>query len=636
MKKGLTATQLELIAIILMMCDYLASVLLDFHSPWAQIIHMIGMIYMPILCFLGVTEYRKRASFPKYMAGISIMWFLSIFPYWIYSGGRNGLKQNFMFDIMLGLAALYVLDLKVKNNLIKAVLFSLILLISIWFSNIPLLSIWFMVSYHQCDSYVSIKKNTIKITVGLFFIMGLFGIFMSIVRVRMFDPMLFRKEQIGILGCLLALPFFKRFHEGRDSSQYMRNYVYILYPLQFLLIKYITNITPKELYYSYVYIQILTIFITWLLGYITLQAKISRAQISNMIIIMFCLCFMVGYYLRTSAKTVDVIWASTKIEYVGLAGVVIGFTWFINEFCNKPLSNIIYIIEALFTTLLIYSLFGRKNIPLFYQWVGIKRYPYHSVAIEKPGIMYYAFYVYLFAAWIVAYGVCFQKMRTSTGSEEKRAKMILWALFVPAVVLSIRFIHPNTEYNLALFANFSFIVIFTAALVKNDYLASVQTEGEIDPLTGLSNRGFFIERVQHKLTKGTKGTMLMMDMDNFKYINDNYGHGTGDKVLIALADALREVLGTNHYISRLGGDEFCAFLCHTTEKSELKRITDEMLTVFQKNVEKQQPDLTATISIGLAIYNGKKDKTFEELYENADKALYVAKNCGKSQFRFYA
>lgn len=633
MKKGLTATQLELTAIIIMICAHLGKLYLDFYWPCEQAMYILDYAGMPIFWFLGVKEYQSQTNRLKYILSLCSLWVVSMVPYHVYYSGREGIKQNLFFDLLLGLGVLYVLDLKMKNFLLKALLISIILVSSVHFSNTPLVPLGFMIGFKQYDSYESMRKYIAKMTFGLFFFMAVFKISTS--GWRNVDFVKFWQNQISMLGCFLSLPIIGCYKKNSGNRQNLRYFLYILYPLHFLVIKFFAYMTPQQKYLSYIYIQILTIFLTWLLGYITLQAKISRAQISNMLIIVFCLFFMVGNYLKATSNTADAMWAASKVIYLGLAGMIIGITWFINQFCDCPLGNNVFILEAICTGMLIYSLFITDNRSLFFQSIRIKHYPYHCAALVRPGIMYYAFYMYLTVIWIVLFSICFRKMKESLGNEKKAIQMLLVSLFIPAVILVIRFCHINKEYDNVVFAIFSFISFFTIALVKNDYLSNVQTEEELDPLTGLSNRGFFIAQVQRKLSSHIKGTMLMMDMDNFKSINDNYGHGTGDKVLIALADAMKEVVSANHYIARLGGDEFCLFLCNTVNKKELEKITRNILTAFKKNVEEHK-ELNPTISIGLAIYNGKKNKTFEELYENADKALYVAKNSGKSQYRFYA
>ena len=172
-------------------------------------------------------------------------------------------------------------------------------------------------------------------------------------------------------------------------------------------------------------------------------------------------------------------------------------------------------------------------------------------------------------------------------------------------------------------------------MVKYDYLDSFQTSAETDVLTGLGNRMFLVERVNTQLQARSAGALFMLDMDNFKLVNDNYGHGVGDKVLIIFSDILREVIGEEHYIARIGGDEFSIFLNQITKKSTLGALASDIIQKFQDRLQEENITCDVSCSIGISICYGNKEEIYEVMYENADKALYLAKNSGKSQYRFY-
>ena len=127
----------------------------------------------------------------------------------------------------------------------------------------------------------------------------------------------------------------------------------------------------------------------------------------------------------------------------------------------------------------------------------------------------------------------------------------------------------------------------------------------------------------------------MIDLDNFKYINDNYGHGVGDKVLKTLGDSLKQAISDSNYVARLGGDEFCVYMVNMTKREELEAVVEKVIKVFQNNMRFLKLDHKTTLSIGIREYRGKSNMEFERLYEEADKALYLAKNSGKSQYKFY-
>jgi diguanylate cyclase (GGDEF)-like protein len=190
-------------------------------------------------------------------------------------------------------------------------------------------------------------------------------------------------------------------------------------------------------------------------------------------------------------------------------------------------------------------------------------------------------------------------------------------------------------YDLMTFGILGVIFFFSLALVKDDSLDRILTEAEKDPLTGVSNRGFFIDVVSGWLQKRKKGSLVMLDLDDFKDVNDNFGHGVGDKVLSTLGESITQVIAQTNFTARFGGDEFCIFLINQVSKKEIAVIMEQLNEAFQNNIRFLKLDIKTDLSIGIAVNNGKTRISFEELYENADKALYLAKNSGKGQYKFY-
>ena len=632
MKKGLTAASLELIASLALLCELLACMTFSFYTPQTYVMQIIGKLMIPIMCFISVENYKKTTSIVRIVIHLLFLWALSIGPYHVLFKDVGINKQNFIFDLLIGLIALIICDSKKIKGICKPLLLSVIILCSIHFSNSPLASIWLMISFNHDKSFKNIQKSIITISVTSV-------IFMLVCQDVMrwmgaYVPERALPESFTYLGFILAIPFLKRYKggENRETGHFFE----VLYPLQLLLVKDFVRVTPGEFYQTYLYVHVFSTVLTIVLAYRTLKSKLSRAQISNLIMILFTLLFMLGYYIELTAFSVRVMQTAVKIEITGVTGMLIAFTWFIDEFCNNPLNNIVYVLEGMITSVLIYAVFTQDKNHLFYRSVGVRHYKVHSVIVENPGPVYIAFYVYVGIVIVMAAFMCWQKIRNSEGVERKQSATVIIALVSISFILSLKVIQINKEYDFVPFGLASFLVFLTLALYRDDYFGNVQTEQEQDPLTGLSNRSFFVDRVQNKLAKGLKGTMFMIDMDNFKYINDNYGHGTGDKVLIAVADSMKQVICSGNYITRLGGDEFCAFICDKVKPEEVNIMTEDIVNVFHQTLKTRNLNLHSTLSIGVAIYNGKEEITFDELYENADKALYLAKNSGKSQCKFYA
>lgn len=159
-----------------------------------------------------------------------------------------------------------------------------------------------------------------------------------------------------------------------------------------------------------------------------------------------------------------------------------------------------------------------------------------------------------------------------------------------------------------------------------------------DPLTNLLNRRRFQEDMESWLAQtrrfGIKGAVLFLDIDNFKYINDSLGHQAGDKLLVAIADLLRERLRETDILARLGGDEFAIILPHADvnlAESVANQIRE--LVQYHTSVEKNYPP-GITVSIGIAMFPGHGD-TVETLLSYADLAMYRAKEEGRNRVCIY-
>ena len=156
---------------------------------------------------------------------------------------------------------------------------------------------------------------------------------------------------------------------------------------------------------------------------------------------------------------------------------------------------------------------------------------------------------------------------------------------------------------------------------------------EHDALTGLINRGTLYKNGNVIFTQlGIKSSaaVLMMDIDFFKNINDTYGHLNGDEVLKKVAGSLASNLRATDLIGRYGGEEFCAFIPRINGKDILDLA--EKLRIGIENTELVLDDVMVkvTISIGVAIYDYNRHRSFELFLADADKALYTAKSAGRN------
>ena len=127
--------------------------------------------------------------------------------------------------------------------------------------------------------------------------------------------------------------------------------------------------------------------------------------------------------------------------------------------------------------------------------------------------------------------------------------------------------------------------------------------------------------------------IMMIDVDNFKSINDTYGHEVGDKVLIKLVDVLKGVFRDDDCICRIGGDEFVVFMVHSSGMH--RRLIESKIQQINEELENTGDGLPP-ISISVGIVNGKDVTDTEKLFEKTDKAMYESKKNGKHTYTFYS
>lgn len=153
-----------------------------------------------------------------------------------------------------------------------------------------------------------------------------------------------------------------------------------------------------------------------------------------------------------------------------------------------------------------------------------------------------------------------------------------------------------------------------------------------DTLTGLGNRRYFDEAFARSLQlaerKNQQVALVLLDLDNFKQVNDNFGHHAGDDVLLAVADAMRTTLRASDTLFRFGGDEFAVLLCGEDAQS-VELVAHRLVKSISSHHQCEKFNVSA--SAGLACYRtADTDKT---LFGRADAALYQAKLAGKNAVR---
>jgi diguanylate cyclase len=170
------------------------------------------------------------------------------------------------------------------------------------------------------------------------------------------------------------------------------------------------------------------------------------------------------------------------------------------------------------------------------------------------------------------------------------------------------------------------------ALELHSKLDMEKNGARLDPLTGIANRKSFDERFAREITRRTQGddasVLLLWDIDNFKVINDSYGHRAGDRVLQSVAACFTAALRASDFVARIGGEEF-AVLLGGLKIAEAEKIANQVRTAVEGlRFHFRTAPVRITVSCGITELH--QDEAPETVFERADSALYRAKHAGKN------
>lgn len=192
--------------------------------------------------------------------------------------------------------------------------------------------------------------------------------------------------------------------------------------------------------------------------------------------------------------------------------------------------------------------------------------------------------------------------------------------------------HKFTNLDCHKILIFSETIAFALDNLKT--IRSNKIKAQTDSLTGLLNHKVFINKVDYEIKRSLRYnrslSISMFDIDNFKQINDRYGHLAGDKILVVLSEICKKLFRTVDYCARYGGDEYAVLLTETSIDSAKEVLARLRNTVLEKEVHYQSSKIRFSISIGIAAIDNEC-VTVEKLIERVDAAMYEAKQSSDHQ-----
>ena len=214
--------------------------------------------------------------------------------------------------------------------------------------------------------------------------------------------------------------------------------------------------------------------------------------------------------------------------------------------------------------------------------------------------------------------------------------LIAYSMAVSLVLLNTKYFVLSINSNeslcliLALITNSSFVLILSYQ--HKHHIEKLSTYATIDGLTGMLNRNALIHSLEYEkkrsLRDQTSFSLLMIDIDNFKQINDNYGHSFGDAVIRKISESIFAVARGTDHIGRYGGEEFIMALPSTTY-TQLPWVAERVRKIVEEtHIEFENKQVPVSVSIGASSF--APTRSIQEMIDSADKMLYKAKASGRN------
>lgn len=213
-----------------------------------------------------------------------------------------------------------------------------------------------------------------------------------------------------------------------------------------------------------------------------------------------------------------------------------------------------------------------------------------------------------------------------------------WSLCVAPLRSTAADARHYFEFGLILLGSASLAWLMHALLSLRQRRAELLHQALIDPLTGLANRRLMLRRLeqaaQRSRRQGKRFALALLDLDGFKGVNDRFGHGQGDRVLITVAQRLQGKVRSYDTLARLGGDEFVLILEDLSGRAECRTILDRVIAAVREPIALEGGTGQVRASVGVMLCEHVCDLDSDSLLKAADAAMYHAKHLGKDRYVF--
>lgn len=474
---GLNRTQLKLIAICAMVVDHVAWGFVEFMTPLGQVMHVIGRLTIPIMCFFVAEGFRYTSSRKGYVFRMALFSVVAMLPFYLFFGEMYEYRQNIIFDLLLGLLLLNVLEYKKFRRWHKVVLAAGLFLTSIAVGGWILMPMLYILVFYYVKDF---KKQAAWVT-GLTILLQVF----LITAVELNRVLHFSKydwpwyDKLYFLGFILPLFLLKYYNGEKGKTVFGRYFFYLFYPAHFLVLAGIKVLMQGcTIYQIYVALHVLVLLICLGILFIVLWAKPSRGQSGTLLLVLAGCSYTFGFLVEITSANVGGFYAATLIQYFGECILMIGFTMFVAEMCYKHVPAFVYALEILCGVMIMWMQFTTRENGFFYTHIGINEDgPFPRLELEY-GIGFTLFVIYLAAVCTGCITMCLVAGWKSKGVERKRIICTAVAIFCPWIPIVIRNMGLTGGYEVPCFGIMGAVILVGLALTHYGYFDSLALAGE--------------------------------------------------------------------------------------------------------------------------------------------------------------
>lgn len=494
--KGLNRTQLKLIAIAAMVIDHTAWGFVEFMTPLGLTMHVIGRFTIPIMCFFIAEGFRHTSNKKAYLGRMATFWVISALPFYLFFHEHYEYRQNIIFDLMLGLMMLMVLESEKFKRWQKAILVAGLFCVSAVVGGWVIVPSLFILAFYYGKDFKTQAKLVCAITITLVLFLVIATNLNQIYHFSKYDWVWY--EELYFLGFMLPLLVLKHYNgeKGKDIGKY---FFYIFYPVHFfVLVGVKALVNGCTIYQIYLAVHIIALVISLVILIRVLFARPSRGQSGTLLLVFAGCTYIFGFILEIISSDVSGYYVATLVQYFGECVLMIGFTIFVSEMCRKEVPAFIYALEGVFGIFVMWMLFTTKQNHIFYISLGVDTSgPFPRFLLER-GWGFWLFVVYMATVCIGGMVTCILTAAKSGGVDRKRALCTVFAILCPWIPNVIRESGLTAGYEIPGLGIAGAVVLVGLALMKYGYFDSIALAGENALNHG--NEGIMVINPNHRIT----------------------------------------------------------------------------------------------------------------------------------------